>query len=58
MTTLTPTGTALLERMRTAFAELAELERSAPGDVQAISQVIVAHVRSWKPQALLAMEEK
>ena len=55
MTTLTPKGTVLLERLRGAFAELAELEKDAPGDVRAISQVIVGHIRSWKPQALLPM---
>jgi hypothetical protein len=57
---LTPKGQALLEAMRVTFAQLGELERSAPGDANAITSAIVAHIRSWKPMALLAtpLEDK
>lgn len=48
----TTTGQMLLEAQRRVFGELAELERSAPGDVDLIVGAIVEHVRAWKPMAL------
>ena len=58
--TLTPKGHALLEAMRAAFAQLAELERNSPGEADLITTAIVNHIRSWKPIALLAtpLEDK
>jgi hypothetical protein len=53
---MTPKGQALLEALRCSFAQLAELERSAPGDADTITSAIVAHIRSWKPMAMLATQ--
>ena len=58
MRALTPTGTAVLEVVRAVFAQLADLERTAPGDAEAITSAIVNHIRSWKPMALLSMPQE
>lgn len=47
-------GQALLERARFLMAELVELDKIAPADVDAITGALIAHVRSWRPQLLLA----
>lgn len=48
----TTTGRMLLEAQRRVFAELAELEKAAPADVDMIVRAIVEHVRVWKPVTL------
>lgn len=56
MTTMTPRGLVLLEAVRRNFALLVELEKVAPGDVAAIISAMVAHVRGWRPMALVAVD--
>lgn len=34
------------------MAELAELERYAPGEVAAVAAMLVAHLRSWRPESV------
>jgi hypothetical protein len=46
MTTL---GSDLLRDQRAIFERLADLERSAPGDVDIIVGAITSHLRSWRP---------
>lgn len=38
--------------LRHGLAELAELERVAPQEVGAIAGALVAHLRSWRPEAV------
>lgn len=52
----TPRGVAILEAMRSTFVQLAELERTSPGEADEIIRVIVNHIRSWRPMALLIKE--
>lgn len=37
---------------RATMAELAELERYAPGEVAAVAAMLVAHLRSWRPESV------
>lgn len=47
---------ARLHRARThlthGLAELADLERHAPAEVAALVSMLVAHLRSWHPEAV------
>jgi len=52
-TDLTARGVTLLGAVRRNFELLAELEKTAPHDVDAIVAAMLAHLRSWKPMALL-----
>lgn len=54
---LTPAGKKLLGAMRRNLELLAELEKTAPHDVEIIVGALTAHVRSWKPMALSPMTE-
>lgn len=38
--------------LRHGLAELAELERVAPQEVAAVAAALVAHLRSWRPEAV------
>lgn len=38
--------------LRHALAELAELDRYAPGEVAAVAASLVAHLRSWRPESV------
>jgi hypothetical protein len=53
----TPRGRAIAEQLRAAFADLAELERSAPADVDAIVASSVSHLRSWRPESVTPLSE-
>jgi len=35
-----------------ALAELADVDRYAPGEVAAVVASLVAHLRSWRPEAV------
>lgn len=39
-------------QLRQALAELAELERHAPGQVAAVVAALVGHLRSWRPESV------
>jgi hypothetical protein len=49
---VTAAGQTVVTILRDAFARLAELEKTAPGDVDAIVSIVVAHVRSWRPESI------
>ena len=40
------------EHLRRGLAELAELERHSPAEVTRVLEAVIAHVRSWKPDAI------
>lgn len=50
--TVTARGGAIAEVLRSAFDEIAELEKSSPADVDSIVSMTVAHLRSWRPEAV------
>lgn len=41
--------------LRHALAELANLDRYAPGEVAAVVASLVAHLRSWRPESVAAL---
>lgn len=53
MRTQSQRGAELLEQARKFFADLRELEKTNPHDVDVLVGAVVEHVRSWKPVALL-----
>lgn len=48
---------AIAERFRSAFADLAELEKTAPGDVDALVSGIVQHLRAWRPESVAPLSD-
>lgn len=40
------------DHLRFGLAALAEVERHAPGEVASVVAIIVAHLRSWHPEAV------
>lgn len=40
------------DHLRFGLAELAEVERDAPAEVASVVAIIVAHLRSWHPEAV------
>ena len=53
---MTPRGNQLLGAMRRNFELLADHDKLAPAEVDQIIAFAIAHLRSWRPQALLAMQ--
>ena len=53
----TPRGSVLLGAVRRNFELLVELDKSAPHDVDLIVAAMVAHLRAWRPMALLVVEQ-
>ncbi len=51
-----PAGAVLLRQTWELFVALAELDKHAPAEVNEILSAMVAHVRSYRPQALLVAE--
>src|SRR5207244_476680 len=49
---VTQRGAALLELQRHVFTQLAELDKTAPADVDAIVTSVVAHLRAWRPESV------
>ena len=49
---MTPAGQAVAEVLRDGFEQLAELDKVAPDDVDAIVQMVVAHLRAWRPESV------
>jgi hypothetical protein len=49
---MTARGLAIAEVLRGAFDALTELDKHAPGDVDALVAVVVAHLRAWRPVAV------
>ena len=45
---MTEIGAELLADQRRIFERLAELEKTAPGDVDAIVAAVVSHLRAWR----------
>jgi hypothetical protein len=41
-----------VQHIRFGLAELGRLERQAPGEVGRIAGLLVAHLRSWRPEAV------
>lgn len=41
-----------VQHIRFGLAELAKLERGAPGEVARIVGLLVAHLRSWRPESV------
>lgn len=55
--TMTARGQVLLNAVRLNFSLLAELDKTAPGDVDIIVGAIVGHLRSWRPMSLVKQTE-
>jgi hypothetical protein len=55
--TFSARGHTLLGAVRRNFDLLVEHEKTSPAEVAAIVDAMVAHLRSWKPQALLVVQE-
>lgn len=49
---MTTRGAALAQLQRQVFDALAELEKTAPADVDALVTSIVSHLRSWRPESV------
>lgn len=49
---MTAAGNRIAGKVRGIFAELVELERTAPGDVDRVVGAMVAHLASWRPVAV------
>lgn len=47
-----PDSTELVDRVRGIFAELVELEKTAPGEADRVVGAMVSHLRSWRPVAI------
>jgi len=52
----TPKGSILLDAVRRNFELLVELDKSAPHDVNMILGAMVDHIRSFRPQVLIAAQ--
>ena len=52
---MTPDIDRAAEYLRRGLAELAELERLQPAEVARVLEAVIAHVRSWKPEAITPM---
>ncbi len=53
---MTRAGLILLGAMRRNLELLAELDMSAPADVDQIVAALVGHLRSWRPMALATLD--
>jgi len=53
----TEEGEYLLQVQRVVFQRLAELDKTAPADVELVLRAMVGHLRAWKPLTLLAAPE-
>lgn len=53
---MSPQGAKLLGAVRRNFELLVELEKTAAAEVELIYAAMVAHIRSAKPQALIAAQ--
>jgi hypothetical protein len=51
---LSPRGAQLQRSLAMTLKLLAEHDKVAPAEVDALVEVLVSHLRSWRPQALLA----
>jgi hypothetical protein len=49
---VTARGLAIAAVLRSAFGTLAELDKTAPGDVDALVAATVAHLRAFRPEAV------
>jgi hypothetical protein len=49
---VTVRGLAIAEVLRSTFAALAELEKTAPADVDAIVITTIAHLLAWRPESV------
>lgn len=56
MTTMSKQGQLLLGAIRRNFELLVELDKTAPGEVNEILAAMVKHIRSYRPQVLLAAQ--
>lgn len=52
----TPAGQALAKQSVELLEAMKELDKHAPHEVGELLAAWVSHVRSWKPQALLATQ--
>ena len=50
--TTKPDSTELVDRVRGIFAELVELDKVAPGEVDRVVGSMTSHLRSWRPVAV------
>ena len=57
ISTMSPSGKSLLGAMRRNLELLVEHEKVSRLEVEQIVEHLVAHVRSWKPQALLGLPD-
>lgn len=53
-----PTGKRCAQQLREVFGALAELDKRHPDEVKEILATAVTHIRSWKPQVLLATQQE
>lgn len=51
-------GDLLIGSLRHTLGLLVELDKTSPGEVERVLTALVAHIRSWRPQALAATEVK
>ncbi len=54
---MSPRGATLLGAVRTNFALLIEHEKVSPAEVAEIVEMMCAHLRSWRPLAMVASVE-
>lgn len=47
-----PDSAELVDRVRGIFAELVEIEKTAPGEADRVVGAMVSHLRSWRPVAV------
>jgi hypothetical protein len=47
-----PDSLEFVDRVRGIFAELAELDKVAPGEVDRVVGAMVSHLRSWRPMSV------
>lgn len=46
---MTEYAQSLAQRLQAIFLEMAELEKTAPADVDVLVSVMIGHLRSWRP---------
>ncbi len=53
---MTPRSKVLAEYIRVIFAELADLDKTEPTEVDVLVASITSHLRAWRPASLTVSE--
>lgn len=53
----TDAGKAILEKFRGAFADLTELDKRNPDEVDEVLRMFIAHTRSWRAHLFIPTKE-